>query len=99
MLQLYYMDPEVKRQLEEIHALAKDNHHLLRAVRRHQLLIDFGKIFLLLIVAGVVVYGYYVYLKPLAGRYSAGSATTSTAFFNLSSADIQKLIDSYKARQ
>ena len=30
------MDPELKRQLEEIHALTKDNHHMLRAIRRHQ---------------------------------------------------------------
>ena len=90
------MDPETRHLLEQIHALVKDNHRLLRSVRRHQLLIDFGKIILLLIVAGSVVYSYYFYLKPLAERYGVGTATSSAAFFNLSSTEIQKLIDSYR---
>src|SRR3989344_5836388 len=41
------MDPELKKEIAEIHALAKDNHRMLRAIRRDQWLGFFGKGFFL----------------------------------------------------
>lgn len=94
------MDPELKRQLEEIHALARDNHHLLREVRRHQLIEMFGKYVFWLIVIGSSVYGVVNYLQPLATKFSASTGMTPSGLFGLpTSADIQKLINSYKAGQ
>ncbi len=93
------MDPEVKRELAELHALVKDNHRLLRAVRRHQLLETFGKIVLWLIIFAASGYLYIQYLLPTVQKFIANPGATSTGLFGLpSSADLQKLIDSYKAK-
>ena len=94
------MDPELKRQLEEIHALAKDNHHLLRALRRHQLIGTFSKIAFWTILFGSSAYWYQTYLQPLISRFQATpGAATSDLFGFPSSAELQKLINSYKAGQ
>ena len=77
------MDPEMKRELEEIHALAKDNHRLLRDMRRHQMWSTYGRVVIWLIVLASTLYVYQAYLAPF------GLPT---------SADIQKLINSYKAK-
>ncbi|MBU6214769.1 hypothetical protein KGM48_02920 [Patescibacteria group bacterium] len=92
------MDPEIKQQLAEIHALARENHRLLRAVRRHQMLDTWGKYILwLLFIVGAV--GWVVtYLEPLAAKYTSATGTSPSGLFGLpTSADIQKLINSYKA--
>ncbi len=94
------MDPEIKKQLEEIHALVKDNHHLLREVRRHQIIEMFGKyIFWLIFITGSV-FGVVNYLQPLAAKFSSSTGMTPSGLFGLpTSADIQKLINSYKLGQ
>ena len=92
------MDPESKRLLEETHALVKDNHRLLRAVRRHQLITDFGKFFIWLIIILASVYSFQVYLRPLIATFSmVPGATASGPFGFPTSADIEKLINSFKA--
>ncbi len=94
------MDPELKRLLEENHALAKDNHRLLRAVRRHQLIETFGKYIFWIIVIGSSVYYYQVYLKPIAAKFQAsGTPTPASSFFSSTSAEIQKLLNSGKTGQ
>jgi len=88
----------VKRQFEELHALVKDNHRLLRAVRRHQLLETFGKLVLWLILLGVGGYFYAQYLAPVVQKFIENPGATSTGLFGLpSSADLQKLIESAKS--
>lgn len=87
--------------MEEIHALAKDNHRLLRAMRRHQLIGTFGKIIFWLVILGGSAYWYQTYLQPLIAKFSAiGGPSTASELFNLpSSAELQKLINSYRAGQ
>jgi len=80
------MDPEFKHLLEETHALAKDNHRLLRSVRRHQIVELFGKwVFYLVLILGGSYY-FFQYVEPLI---SAG-ITSGSPF--------QNLIDSYRAQ-
>ena len=95
------MDPEIKRLLEENHALIKDNHRMLRAVRRHQILATFGKFIVWGIVLLSAAYSYQFYLKPLADTYSAANNPSSPAsgFWSTASAEIQKLLHSGKAGQ
>jgi len=95
------MDPDIKRLLEENHALAKDNHRLLRAVRRHQLIGMFWKVIVWFVIFASVYYYYQFYLKPMAAQFqTAAAGMKSGEAFNLpSSADVQKLIDSYKVKQ
>lgn len=93
------MDPEVKRQFDELHALVKDTHRLLRAVRRHQLLETFGKFVLWIILLGIGGYFYAQYASPFVSQFIQNPSGVSTGLFGLpSSADLQKLIDSYKAK-
>jgi len=81
------MDPELKRELDQIHALVKDTHSLLRTVRRHQLLEMFGKwvLYLALLFAG----GYFFlqYFQPVIEQYMDPSS------------EFQKLLHSYQAGQ
>ncbi|MFM2330661.1 MAG: hypothetical protein RLZZ26_168 [Candidatus Parcubacteria bacterium] len=92
------MDPELKHLVQETLALAKENHRLIKAVRRHQLFETYGKWILWLIVILASVYSFQVYLRPLINTYSKVTGTSATGPFGLpTSADIQKLIDSFKA--
>lgn len=96
------MDPELKRMLDETHALAKDNHRMLRALRRYQIMGFFGKIVIWAIVLVLPLYLYQQYLGPLISKFSALSETSipgSGVFTLPTSAELQKLIDSYKAAQ
>ena len=97
------MDPEIKQQLEEIHALAKDNHRMLRAIRRSQWLSFFSTIIVWIVVLALPLYLYQQYLEPIVTQISADSGmstTTTSRFLGLpSSEDIQKLINSTKAGQ
>jgi len=93
------MDPEVKRQFEELHALVKDNHRLLRAMRRHQIIEMFGKLVLWIIIFAASGYFYLQYLGPIVSNFIADPAMASHGLFGLpSSADLQKLIESYRAK-
>lgn len=91
------MDPEEKREFEALHALVKDNHRLLRAVRRHQILETFGKLFIWIVIFAASGYLYIQYLGPLVTNFIENPGATSHGLFGFpSSADLQKLIDSYK---
>ncbi len=96
------MDPEIKRVLDQTYALAKDNHRLLRAIRRDQWIGFFGKIIVWLVVLVLPFYLYQQYLGPIVSKFSAlsGVATSSSSVFGLpTTAELQKLINSYKAGQ
>jgi len=94
------MDPEVKRQLEEIHALTKDNHRMLRAMRRAQWISFFGRIVIWAVVLILPLYLYQQYLYPIVTKLAPAGSTTPSGPFGLpTSADIQKLINSYQAGQ
>lgn len=94
------MDPELKREMEEIHALAKDNHQMLRAMRRHQLFGTVVSIIFWLVILITPFYLYQQYLQPLVAKFSATPGATTSGLFNLpSSADVQKLLNSFKVGQ
>lgn len=80
------MDPETRHELDQIHALVKDTHSLLRTVRRHQLLETFGKwvFYLILLLGG----GYFFlqYFQPVI-----------TQFMDPTS-QFQKLLHSYQSQ-
>ncbi len=94
------MDPEIKRQLEEIHALAKDNHQMLRAVRRHQWYGIIGTIVFWAVLLITPFYLYQQYLQPLVAKFQATTGSPTSGPFGLpTTADLQKLINSFKAGQ
>lgn len=93
------MEPEIKRELEEVHALAKDNHRLLRAMRRHQLYGTVITIVFWLVILVAPFYLYQQYLQPLVEKFQVTAGSPTSGLFNLpSSADIQKLINAYKVK-
>ena len=96
---IYDMDPELKRLLEETHALAKDNHRILRAIRRDHWIGLAGKVLFWIIVLALPLYFYQQYLQPLVNTFPASTGTsTSHGFFGLpTTTELQKLIDSFKA--
>jgi len=88
------MEPEIKRQLDEIHALAKDTHRLARAIRRHQL---YGIVLTVLFWVVVIVTPFYIYqqyLAPLIEKFQVQNATGSPT-----TTQIEKLINSFKTGQ
>jgi len=95
------MDPEIKREMEEIHALAKDNHRLLRAMRRHQLFGMVVSIVFWLVILITPFYLYQQYLQPFVAKFQTTTtgSPTSGPFGLPSSAEIEKLINSFKAGQ
>ena len=97
------LNPELKKELQEIHALAKDNHDMLRAIRRDQWFGFFGRIIIWVIVFALPLYLYQQYLAPVIANFSAASGmstTTTSGFLGLpTSAELQKLINSYKTGQ
>ena len=94
------MDPEIKRQLDEIRALAKDNHDMLRAIRRHQWYGFFGTVLMWVIILAAPLYLYQQYLQPFVAKFTATSGVTTSGPFGIpTSADLQKLINSFKGGQ
>lgn len=94
------MDPELKKLLEETHALAKDNHDMLRAIRRDQWLGFFGRILVWIIVLALPLYLYQQYLQPFVTRFSEATGVTATGPFGFpTSTELQKLINSFKTGQ
>lgn len=92
------MDPEVKRQLEEIHALTKDNHRMLRTIRRHQMIAIIGKIIFWAIMLALPLYFYQQYVQPFVAKFQMSSGIKPSGPFGLpTSADLQKLINSFQA--
>ena len=97
------MDQDLKRELDEIHALAKDNHKMLRAIRRGQLLSAVSSILIWAIAISLPLYLYQQYLKPFVSSYfvTPGMSTTTLSgpFGFPTFAELQKLINSNKAGQ
>ncbi|HUX80804.1 MAG TPA: hypothetical protein VMV38_00570 [Candidatus Paceibacterota bacterium] len=92
------MDPELKKILEETHALAKDNHKMLRAIRRDQWLGFIGKIIVWAIVLAVPLFLYQRYFEPIISDVTGTASTTPSGLFGLpTSAETQKLINYFKA--
>lgn len=91
------MDPELRRTLDEVHALVKDNHRMLRAIRREYWFGVVGRIVIWIVVLALPVFLYQQYLGPIVSSYlSAQGATPTGAFGFPTSADIQKLLDSMR---
>lgn len=95
------MDPEAKRLLAETHALARDNHRMLRAIRRSQWISTISTIIIWVVVLAVPLYLYQQYVAPTIERISGlsgQSATTTAHLFGLPSfEELQKLLNSFKA--
>ena len=91
------LDPELKRALDEVRALTKDNHRMLRAIRRDQWLSFIGKIIIWLIILAVPFYLYQHYLRPIVSAITPSSTASSTSggFLGLpSSAQLKNLVHS-----
>ena len=97
------MDSEIKKQLEEIHALAKDNHRMLRAIRRNQWFNFFSSVVFWLAVLVIPIYLYQQYLAPTISKISTitGVSTTTTAgFLGLPTFnEIGKLVNSFETNK
>ncbi|MDP2655684.1 MAG: hypothetical protein Q8P17_04145 [bacterium] len=97
------MDPELKRSLDEIRILTKDNHDMLRAIRRHQWWSFITTVIFWIVVLVAPFYLYQQYVQPIVSRfYPVASTATSTpdGWFGLPTyVDLQKLINSFKAGQ
>jgi hypothetical protein len=94
------MDPEMKKLLEETHALARDNHQMLRAIRRDQWLGFIGRIIIWVIVLALPLYLYQQYLQPFVDKFSSAAGTSTSGPFGFpTSAELQKLINSFKVGQ
>jgi hypothetical protein len=94
------MDPELKKELDEIQALEKDNHRMLKTIRRGQWFSTFWTILVWALAISLPFYLYQQYLQPIVSRYyvTSGTATTTTGMFGLPTfAQVQKLINSFKA--
>ena len=95
------MDPETKKLLEETHALAKDNHKMLRSIRRGQWMSLMSTIVIWVAVLALPLYLYRQYLQPLIEQVSdtsgVATSTTSTLLGIPSFPNIQNLINSIKA--
>ena len=93
------MDPELKRLLEDTHALVKDNHRMLRAVRRHQIFSAFGKVIVWIVVILATALSYEAYVKPLIDTLHIPglSAIESGALDTSTTTPLGKLINYFKA--
>ncbi|OGG78611.1 hypothetical protein A3A36_01035 [Candidatus Kaiserbacteria bacterium RIFCSPLOWO2_01_FULL_52_12b] len=93
------MDPELKRLLDETRALAKDNNRMLHAIRHHQWLSFVSTVIVWIIVLALPLYLYQQYLHPFVEKFSATSGITTSGPFGLpTTADLQKLINSFQAK-
>lgn len=89
------MEPELRRALDELHALTKDNHRMLRAIRREYWFGVVGRIVIWVLVLALPLFLYQQYVGPVVSNYfSAVGAKPSGPFGLPTSADIQKLLDS-----
>ncbi len=93
------LDPEIKQELDALHALAKDNHRMLRAMRRDQWIGFVGKVVMWVLVLALPIYLYQHYLEPIYSALSAGHASSTPGFFGLpSSAELQNLLHSVQGK-
>ncbi len=93
------MDPELKQTLTEIKALAKDNHDMLKAIRRDQWLGFIGRVLVWVIVLALPLYIYQQYLQPFVQKFSQTTGVTTTGPFGFpTSAELQKLLSSFQSK-
>ena len=94
------MDPELRDELDEIHALVKDNHQMLRAIRRGQWIGAFLKVIFWALVIVTPLFLYQQYVQPMVARFSTVTGVPITGLFGLPTfAEMQKLINSPKTGQ
>jgi len=97
------MDSELRRALDEIHALTEDNHRMLRSIRRSQRLSLLSTIIVWVVVLALPLYLYQAYLAPIIAKISSlsgVSTTTTSGFLGLpTSAELQNLIHSTSGGQ
>lgn len=96
------ISPELKKELDQIQVLEKDNNRMLRAIRRGQWLSTLWTILIWAIAISLPLYLYQQYLQPIVSKFympPAGSTTAahSTSFSIPSSAELQKLLNSFTA--
>ncbi len=91
----------MKQLLLETHALAKDNHDMLRAIRRDQWLGFVGRIIIWAIVLALPLYLYQQYLQPFVTKFSQASGISAPegAFGLPTSVQLGKLLNSIKTGQ
>lgn len=102
MLESGHMDPDLKdlkRELAAVHALARDNHRMLRTVRRHQLLEMFWKLIIWVIIIVASFYSYQTYLQPIVEKYLGTTATISHFLNSINPTQLQNLINSHQTTQ
>jgi len=63
------MDPEIKKELEEIQVLEKDNNRMLRSIRRGQWFSTFWTILVWALAISLPLYLYQQYIQPIVSRY------------------------------
>lgn len=75
------MDPDIRRELDEIHSLAKDNHKMLRKIRRSQWTSTISTIIIWVAVLALPLYLYQAYFAPVISKIStlSGMSTTTTS--------------------
>ncbi len=96
------MDPDIRKELDELKALVVDNHRMLRAMRRDAWFGFVGKLITWALVIVIPAYLYVQYLAPLMQTMEAYAPHTATSTpsgpFGLpSSAQLRNLLDSVKA--
>ncbi len=77
------MDPDIKRLLEEIRTLEKENHHILKALRRYQWYGFIWKILLWTSLIVIPIYFYQSFIAPVTPSFL----------------DFGNLLESYQAGQ
>ncbi|MFA6519660.1 MAG: hypothetical protein WCT41_02465 [Candidatus Paceibacterota bacterium] len=92
------MDPELKRELQEMRALVKDNHDMLRSIKRHQWWSFLTTVLFWTAAVIAPLYLYQQYVQPLIARFS-DTGTAAGGFQLPTSVDVQKLINSFKSGQ
>ncbi len=97
------MEPELKRLLEQNLDLAKHNNKMLKAMRRDAWLGFAWKVTFWAIMLLAPLYFYQNYVAPIIDEFqgvqSEGSDAGGGKFGIPTFADIQKLVDSYRAVQ
>ena len=93
------MDPELKRLLTENLAIAKDNNGILRSMRHHQWLASLFTAIIWIVVVAAPIFLYQYFQPFISGLYGTSGQTPSGPFGLPSSAQLQKLLDSYKSVQ
>jgi len=90
------MDPELKRLLEENLKITKNNNDILRSIRHHQWLGLLTSTVFWIVIIAAPIYAFQHYIQPFLS-HSHGNATSTPAFFVVpTSADLQKLLNSFK---